>query len=592
VSQKSDDLKEVDNRWPVALAMFFIGVFTVLLYAPKLGYPFVFDDMEVVADNQFIRNPANLKAIFSARYFDEAKEMSFRPLVTLSYFIDVWTHGATNFGCNLQNLVWLIVCGWLAFYLYRSFGLPTSLATAAVVLFVAHPSTVEIAFAEGHREWLIFLAFALASWLSFVSGARTGRGLLSALSLLLWGMSLFTMELALMLPFVFALSAWSLLRLDVKKVLRLTLPFLVILAAYLVFLFRFSGRDFGQIGKMWQGLSCSLELFYAYVRLTIFPIRLSPAHDICYRACSLARIIFALAVLLVLCLGFVDAFKRRGSALVFLAWYIVPAAFLFQPFFLPPVGFGDRYVSFGLLGWMGLLVTFAGLRTRRAVYARWLVTLVVAVFVVANLNYQRRWNSHVELWTHAVSNSPHSCIAQYNLGIAFLIEGKPARARRYFLDVIRMCPGWGKAWSALGTIERRANHRLQAKTFYRLGLESDPGCRGCYRALAFLEMQDYKLLRARMMFEELVEEDPSDRLSWRGLLSIGRLTGDLGLVRRANSALLDRKPPDLSASLLWAHVYWARGEKNKAIARLIDLIRWYPGEGEALLRIYEEMKSK
>ncbi len=593
MSQESGGSAKVSERWASALAVLFIGALALLLYAPKLDYPFVFDDMSVIARNQFVRDPANIKAIFSSRYFDEAKEMSFRPLVTLSYFLDAWAHGATSFGCNLQNLCWLILCGWLAFYLYRSFGFAASTAAAAVALFLVHPTTVEIAFAEGHREWLIFIAFALASWLSFVHGLKRGRGILPAASLLFWGLSLFAMELALVLPFVFAFFAWNFLRRDLKRVANLILPFLLVIAAYMVFLFRFSGREFGQIGDMWLGMSCSLELFYAYIRTALFPVKLSPAHDICYRAPSVVRLVASLVALLILGVLFLSAVRRRSLSATLLLWFVAPAVFLFQPIFPPPVGFGDRYLSFGLLGWTALITSLAHLFQKRRRRFFWgLLLFIAAALVAANTSYQRRWSSHVELWHHAVRNAPYSCIAQYNLGIAYMLEKNPLAARPYFLNVIGMCPSWGKAWSALGSIEEHKNRMRHAEVFYRFGLENDPRCRDCYRSLAYMKMRDHEFERAREMFEELLTDDPSDAASWRGLLSVARLMKDYRLAMRASAALLERTPPDLETALLWVDIYWANGKKNKAIAELIELIKWYPDHGERIMSSFERMKNR
>jgi len=585
------EMLDLNGRWKSALALFAIGVVTILLYAPSLNYLFVFDDIEVVSNNSFIRNPANLKLIFSREYFEGAGEMSYRPLVTLSYFIDVWAHNATNFGCNLQNLLWLIVCGWLAFYLYKSLGLNLSLSAIAVIIFMVHPSNVEIALAEGHREWLIFLAFALASWLAFVRGANSDHKPFLALALFLWGLSLFALELALVLPFIFALFAWVFLRLRVTKILRLLTSYLVVIIAYIVFLFLFSGRDFGQIGNMSGGMCCSLELVYSYFRSTLLPIKLAPAYDVCYRAISIFRVVFALVVVGVVSLAFIDALVHRKPAALFWAWYVAPALFLFQPIFLPPVGFADRYLCFGLLGLLGLFVLIFGLlRETRILWI--LIFAIIAVFAIVNFKYQRKWNSHVELWEQAVKVSPYSCIAQYNLGIAYTLKHESGLARKHFLSVTRTCPNWGKAWAYLGAIEEGKNRPRVAKAYYREGLANDPECADCYRSIAVLKMRESDMARARDMLEELVRANPSDRNSWRLLLSAGRLERDNELVGRAIQALMSFNPPDLEAELFLAQSLWTGGEKIKAIGFLIEALKNYPQDGERVMKLYEEMKNR
>lgn len=586
-----ESFERVKNAWMRALAIFIIGIVPIFLFAPKLNYPFVFDDIAVVFENKFIRDPNNLKLIFSSEYFKSAKEMSFRPLVTLSYFADVWIHGASNFGCNLQNLFWLIICLWLAFYLFINFKIDVALAAVAVVIFVAHPANVEIALSEGHREWLIFLAFALSSWLAFACGLKTMSKTFLATSLFLWGLSLFVLELGLILPFLFALFAWTSQRLDIKRTLKLFIPHLLVMVAYLIFLFLFRGRRFEQIGEMWRGICCSLEMFYSYVRVTFFPFRLAPVYDICYKDSSLIRVVFSLVAVGVLSLAFIDALARRKVAATFLAWYIFPALFLFQPFFLPTVGFADRYTSFGLFGLLGLFARAFDKRAWGKNFLWLLIAMVTAIFVISNLKYQEKWSSHEKLWEHAVKVSPYSCIAHSNLGAAYTILNEIDLAREQFMSVLRLCPNWGKAYVALGAIEAKRSRPLNAKVFYREGIKSDPQCADCYRNLAIFKMQESDLDKAQSMLEELIEANPLDVDSWRALLSIGTIKKDTKLMHRAISALLSFEPPDLEALLFLARFLWLKGDKNRALGFLIEAVKYHPSDGDRALELYEELKN-
>ncbi|MCB1196014.1 hypothetical protein KDK77_07495, partial [bacterium] len=78
---------------------------TLLTYANTLNNQFAYDDVSVIVENDFITSWDNLRAFFSRDYFNGAGEQSYRPLVTLSYFIDYQVWGKNPFGYHLTNLI-------------------------------------------------------------------------------------------------------------------------------------------------------------------------------------------------------------------------------------------------------------------------------------------------------------------------------------------------------------------------------------------------------------------------------------------------------------------------------------------------------
>src|SRR3972149_2391979 len=64
-----------------------IVVVSVLIYLYTLGNDFAYDDKFTITNNYLIRSWHKLPTIFTNDYFTSSGELSYRPVVTLSYFI-------------------------------------------------------------------------------------------------------------------------------------------------------------------------------------------------------------------------------------------------------------------------------------------------------------------------------------------------------------------------------------------------------------------------------------------------------------------------------------------------------------------------
>ena len=95
------------------LAVFLIFI-VFAVYANSLNNQFVYDDTAVIVENHFVRDPANLKDLFTNKYFarsgigqmTNSGEGSWRPLATLTYFIDYQLWGMRLFGYLVTNVLW------------------------------------------------------------------------------------------------------------------------------------------------------------------------------------------------------------------------------------------------------------------------------------------------------------------------------------------------------------------------------------------------------------------------------------------------------------------------------------------------------
>jgi hypothetical protein len=87
------------------IALGLVVILGSLVYANSLLNSFVFDDAEVVVKTDLIRSWKYLPLLFSPDYFVVSGEKSYRPLVTLSYFLDYALWKFNPWGFHLHNII-------------------------------------------------------------------------------------------------------------------------------------------------------------------------------------------------------------------------------------------------------------------------------------------------------------------------------------------------------------------------------------------------------------------------------------------------------------------------------------------------------
>ena len=97
-----------------------IVVVSALIYLYTLGNDFAYDDKFTITNNYLIRSWHKILTIFTNDYFTSSGELSYRPVVTLSYFIDYFFWQLNPLGYHLTNLLLHSLNAVLLFFLFTS----------------------------------------------------------------------------------------------------------------------------------------------------------------------------------------------------------------------------------------------------------------------------------------------------------------------------------------------------------------------------------------------------------------------------------------------------------------------------------------
>ncbi len=146
-----------------AFTVILVSAFSLLLYLNATHGNFVYDDFKIIVDNSFIKEWKYFPGLFTNDYFAFSGELSYRPLVTITYFIDYAIWRLNPFGFHLTNIL-LHTGNTALFYLFLTAVLQNKKAILFSVLFFAtHPLLIETVNAVGYREDLLSATFLLVS---------------------------------------------------------------------------------------------------------------------------------------------------------------------------------------------------------------------------------------------------------------------------------------------------------------------------------------------------------------------------------------------------------------------------------------------
>jgi tetratricopeptide (TPR) repeat protein len=177
-----------------------------LIYLNSLGNTFVYDDYLTITNNYFIREWRYLSAFFNQKYFAISNELTYRPVVTLSYFVDYAIWQLRPCGYHLTNLIIHTLNVYLVYFTAYHLFKNRITAFISCLLFSVHPIFSEAVNAVSYREDLLSASFLLVAFILFIKyNESTNRRyfiIWYALSLLTYLLAMLSKETAFVLPFL------------------------------------------------------------------------------------------------------------------------------------------------------------------------------------------------------------------------------------------------------------------------------------------------------------------------------------------------------------------------------------------------------
>ncbi|MGB2601636.1 MAG: tetratricopeptide repeat protein, partial [Candidatus Omnitrophota bacterium] len=607
----------------------FIVLVGVAIYANSLDNGFMLDDRYVVKDNTFIGDFSNLKYLFDRdHFFTGTKEGTYRPVTTITYFIDTVIWQYRPFGYHLTNVLLHVLNGVMLYLMLRAllgdrtentrmpergvWSASELIPFAAAVLFIVHPVQTETVNNVGTRHEEVMTLFYLLGIWSYLKGSDI-KGykshLMYALSIASYGLSCFSKEMGFTLPAVLLLC--DIYRDGGFKVTRLP-KYAGYVAVAIVFLYvRFALMVYpGEAGSGFFNLSRLLlsgQMIMTYIGLLLFPLRLSAEYAFGdmfpeNTPAALTNPGFFIPVVVLIAVIFLVIAIRKKAPLMFFgaAWFfitILPVSNIFFRLMQFPIR--ERYIYLPCIGFCIFLA--AGLWRLSKVKGigsyRYGRIVLAAVFLLLTVFYSVRvharnfdWKDAVSLWSATSVTSPGSYRVHYNLGKGYQYErGNTEKAIESFKkslslkDFAMTHDALGLVYYQQGQYEEALKELQKAKS-----LEPTLGTVYYHLGLLYLAMEKYDNaisveeeglkvaeLRGGNVFKYLYNPMPYADMHF--VIGVARFhKGELDeAIRQLHETIkLDPAYPDIQYYLGYSLLKTGRLEEAEKV--LIEGVRLYP----------------
>jgi protein O-mannosyl-transferase len=587
-----------------------VTIATVLAYARTLSFEFVWDDVLLVARSQRLREWSSLPTVLASHFWSEVHEGShyYRPLVSLSYFLDLHAWGLDPLGFHLTNLLAHLATALAVLVLARRLTGNLLAASIAGVAFALHPiHTESVTFISGRTDVLSTLLFLLAL-LGYARWRDGGSPLTLAGSLGAFFLALTAKEVAVTLPLILVL--WDLLvaspdaaakaDVDVPRYRPLVRAagrysaYGAVIGLYLVIRMLSLGALVESDPGVWGSLltrfltTTKIVASYAWMAFVPFPANahyvivpvVAPPPAAWWGAAAFLAVLVAATAW-----AAVRAPRWGFCALWFWLTLIPSVGVNLLP--LPTAVMAERFlylpsVGFCVLLGMALGRTLGAASTLDAGQIRPAPALALAGLLLAYVGLtiwrNEPWQDHYHLYLNMVDTSPDSDLPHVNLALVQLPRGEIAEAHAHFKRAVEIAPGNPRALVGLGLTETilgdregGLRHALEAERI----APKNPNVLGFLGQLYLLREEP---ARAVEVFQESLRIHPEQAytsvLTARALGRAGRLTeaeaalaGAAALVRPGTeeAALLDRVTAEITARIEPAR---ARAALERYVARL------------------------
>lgn len=470
------------------LSIVFILFITATVYANSLRNSFVWDDVSVIVDNNFVKSWKNLPLILSTAYFSPSSktgpyyllnykvgsgETSYRPIVTISYFIDYFFWRLNPFGYHLTSLLLHLLNVLLLFIFIKLTVNNKKIALLSCLLFALHPVNSEAVNVISFREDLLVFLFFITSLILYIKlGKSRGKKktLIYILVITSFFLALFSKEMALSLPFILIIYDFYFLHWQKNSIpfMRRYAGHFLIMLFYLVVRFcilvnptklplKYAG------GNLYTNLLTMSSVFTRYIQWLFFPINLyatlpsDPA--LIFYSIFNPRVIFSLT-LIITCILIAIKVRRTSKEISFaIVWFFItllPVSNIIpiityeanRYLYIPAAGF-CFLISMLLFKLSGLKLASAFVNIPRQAARDTIVILIIfySLFTIIRNNV---WKDNIALLLEMAQTYPKNSRIHADLGSRFREIGLLDKAITEYRTAINLVPNFAFYHKNLG----------------------------------------------------------------------------------------------------------------------------------------------
>jgi tetratricopeptide (TPR) repeat protein len=479
-----------------------IVLLSLIIYANTLWNGFVYDDMDEIVNNQWVKQ---FNSIIEPCH-------RYRITETSTFYLNYKLGGPAASGFHLTNLLFHVLVS-VSVYFLAGLLLKNQLPAFLVgALFATHPVHTEAVSIISNRQELLTMLFLLLSLILYIKvresenlgkTRRPRMWVFFGLSLIFYFLATAAKEVAIILPVLLLLYGFYFPRnskLGIRNSLKWYLPYLITAGLFVLFSisgprwrFSYPGLNVVSLGHSLSAgrsyasiLVTQLRGFSEYLRLLFYPNRLSADYYFSiYKSIIEPNILFALFLLVGSLVVTVILFRRFKVISFGLAWFLInllPVAnILPKTFFV-----AERYLyipSFGFCLAIGFLFWQMINRKPLRVIGIILLGVVITFYSVRTMVRNSDLKSEQTLWSKTLMVNPMSVPAHANLGAALLSSGRLEESINELRKAIAINPSYTKPYYNLGIALLKLERYQEAIDNLSSAIRSDPKSYESYIAL-------------------------------------------------------------------------------------------------------------
>ncbi|MEK7664547.1 MAG: tetratricopeptide repeat protein, partial [Patescibacteria group bacterium] len=491
-------------------------------YFKSLFFNFTYlDDNALILDNlPFLQNIGNVFSAFTAEVFVALHGLNayYRPLLTISFMPDAVLGGQSPVIYHFTNIIIHLVSSSLVFKLLLKLKRSKIISLFLSVVFLVHPAlTQAVSWVPGRNDSLLTV-FILASFIFFLDFIEKNKKKSIFWSVFFFLLALFTKETALILPFICLLYIF-LKRLPVKYFL---MKFWIWWAASFVIFFFLRHIALKNpipmsVKDIFLSVFLNLPALIQLLGKVFFPFNLSvlPIIQDTTFVWGVLAVFFILGFSIIQSQQEDKTTLKKSFYMMFfgIIWF---AVFLLPSFIRPNPSVVADFIEHRLyLPIIGIIIFLAESRLWHNINnfynRRYLAICIFILSIFCFLTFWRQDNffDKMSFWKNAAKNSPHSPLAQRNLGAMYYLQGQYDLSEEYYKKSLALNKFEPMAHNNLGLIYAGKGLFLEAEQEYLEELSFNPNYDNAHFNLGLLYYKTGKTEEAKKEWEKTLEINPS-----------------------------------------------------------------------------------
>jgi len=507
------------NKYLKGIAPYIIlSIISVIVFCNTLDNTFVYDDSVTIVKNNLIKSWKNFHTLFSFNYFILSGELSYRPLVTLSYFIDYSFWGANPGGFHLTNLL-LQTINTVLFYIFlKRVTKVNTLAFFSTLLFTTHPVLTETVNSISYREDLLTALFFLIAFILYLKINKTffnkSKFLLYYLgSLFSYLLALFSKEMAITFPIllilfdIFYLPSGKPLQALIKKLKGIYIGYFSVTGFYLFIQFVVFRHVYIRLDQTKQSLFVMIKVLASYIKLLFLPFNLNADYVIQPIATGFLSFIISILLVTTVIIITIQLCKNNKQYWFFILWFFIT---LLPVSNIIPIGniMAERYLYIPIMGFsviIGILVQNFNLKNPLATRCSAVVIVILGVMCI---NRNGIWRDELTLWYSTAIREPSSARAHHNIGVVHSAKGYYGYAEFEYKKTLEINPKDIEAHYNLGNAYERKGILDNAIKEYQEAIRYNPYYADAYNNLGSIYKKTQLLDKAIEYYKKAIQCNP------------------------------------------------------------------------------------